>query len=155
MSQRRIPIALTIGSDSKFPVYNAPKKETPLHLKNTEIDFIPQTEKINQITYISIAGIEANVLKSGLYNIENETILGNLALNYNRSESDISTLTENEISEGFSLQGIENVKFTTIDEGQSIARIELEKPKEYWRIFVLLALLFVLTEMALIKFLKK
>jgi hypothetical protein len=64
-------------------------------------------------------------------------------------------LTENEISEGFSLQGIENVKFTTIDEGQSIARIELEKPKEYWRIFVLLALLFVLTEMALIKFLKK
>jgi hypothetical protein len=81
MSQRRIPIALTIGSDSKFPVYNAPKK--------------------------------------------------------------------------FSLQGIENVKFTTIDEGQSIARIELEKPKEYWRIFVLLALLFVLTEMALIKFLKK
>lgn len=155
MSQRRIPIALTIGSDSKFPVYNAPKKETPLHLKNTEIDFIPQTEKINQITYISIAGIEANVLKSGLYNIENEVTLGNLALNYNRSESDISTLTENEISEGFALQGIDNVKFTTIDEGQSIARIELEKPKEYWRIFVLLALLFVLTEMALIKFLKK
>jgi hypothetical protein len=78
-----------------------------------------------------------------------------LALNYNRSESDISTLTENEISEGFALQGIDNVKFTTIDEGQSIARIELEKPKEYWRIFVLLALLCVLTEMALIKFLKK
>jgi hypothetical protein len=155
MSQRRIPIALTIGSDSKFPVYKAPQKETPLHLKNTEIDFIPQTEKINQITYISIAGIEANVLKSGLYNIENEITLGNLALNYNRSESDISTLTENEISDGFALQGIDNVKFTTIDEGQSIARIDLEKPKEYWRIFVLLALLFVLTEMTLIKFLKK
>jgi hypothetical protein len=53
------------------------------------------------------------------------------------------------------LQEVENVKFTTIDEGQSISRIELEKPKEYWRIFVWLALLFVLTEMILIKFLKK
>ena len=155
MSQRRIPIALTIGSDSKFPVYNAPKKESPLHLKSSEIDFIPQTEKINQITYISIAGIEANVLKSGLYSIENEITLSNLALNYNRSESDISTLTENEISAEFALQEVENVKFTTIDEGQSISRIELEKPKEYWRIFVWLALLFVLTEMILIKFLKK
>ena len=155
MSQRRIPISLTIGSDSKFPVYNAPKKESPLHVKNATIDYIPQTEKINQITYISIAGIEANVLKSGVYNIENEAILGNLALNYNRSESDVTTLSESEINAGFLSQGIENLRFTTIDEGQSIARIELEKPKEYWRIFVLLALLFVLTEMALIKFLNK
>lgn len=154
MSQRRIPIALTIGGDSRFPVYNAPKKETPIHLKGKDIDFIPQTEKISQITYISIAGMEAGRLKSGLYQIVNETELGNLALNYDRKESNITALTSSEVKDGLTAQGIENISFSTIDQGQSATRIELEKPKEYWRILVLFALLFLLAEMALLKFLK-
>lgn len=154
MSQRRIPISLTIGSDSRFPVYNAPQKETPLHLKNKDIDFIPQTEKINQVTYISIAGMEAGKLKAGLYAIENEDQLGDLALNYNRSESDVATWNASEIKDAMSAQGIENISFSTIDEGQSAARIELEKPKEYWRLLVVLAMLFLLAEMALLKLMK-
>ncbi len=154
MSQRRMPIALTIGSDSRFPVYNAPQKETPLHLKNKDIDFIPQTEKISQLTYISISGMEASQLKAGLYSIENDGTLGNLALNYNRSESDVTMLDASEIKDALSTQGIDNISFSTIAEGQSAARIELEKPQEYWRILVVLALLFLLSEMALLKFMK-
>lgn len=155
MSHRRIPIALTIGTDSRFPVYNAPAKESPIHLKSEQTDFIPQTEKINQITYISIGGMEANNrLKAGLYKVENGALLGNLALNYNRNESDVTTLKQSEIENGLHGAGIANVSFATIDQGQSAARIELEKPQEYWRIFVMLALLFLLTEMALLKFMK-
>lgn len=154
MSQRRIPISLTIGSDSKFPAYNAPRKETPIHLKSKNIDFIPQTEKISQVTYISISGMEAGKLKAGLYAIENEVPIGDLALNYNRAESDVATLSPSDIKDGLAEQGIDNISFSTIDEGQSAARIELEKPREYWRILVVLALLFLLAEMALLKFMK-
>lgn len=154
MSQRNVPIALTIGEDARFPLFNAKVKETPIHLVNETVDFIPRTEKINQQTYLSIAGMEAIALKSGVYKIQGETELGNIALNYNRVESDITLLTEQEINTGFSEQGIENMRFSSIDEGQSLTRIDLEKPTEYWRIFVVLALLFLLTEMALLKFMK-
>lgn len=154
MSQRNVPIALTIGEDARFPLFNAPVKETPIHLVNETVDFIPRTEKINQQTYLSIAGMEAIALKSGVYKIQSETELGNIALNYNRGESDVTLLTEQEINTGFADQGIENMRFSSIDEGQSLTRIDLEKPTEYWRIFMVLALLFLLTEMALLKFMK-
>lgn len=154
MSQRRIPIALTIGKSGKFPIYNAPKKETPIHLKNAEVDYIPMAEKINQIQFITIAGPESKKLKSGLYTIENETDLGNLALNYNRQESNVALNTPDEIKNAFSQQGIKNINFSTLDEGQSLSNINLEKPKEYWRILLVLALLFLLTEMVLLKFMK-
>lgn len=154
LSQRTIPIALTIGADARFPLFNAPVDESPIHLVSPSVDFIPRTERINQRTYLSIAGMEAIALKAGLYSIKAEDELGTVALNYNRTESDVSLLTAAEISAGFADQGIENTQFSTIDEGQSLTRIDLEKPKEYWRIFVVLALLFLLTEMALLKFLK-
>lgn len=154
LSQRTIPIALTIGADARFPLFNAPVDESPIHLVSPSVDFIPRTERINQRTYLSIAGMEAIALKAGLYSIKAEAELGTVALNYNRTESDVSLLTAAEISAGFADQGIENTQFSTIDEGQSLTRIDLEKPKEYWRIFVVLALLFLLTEMALLKFLK-
>lgn len=154
MSQRTVPIAMTIGEDARFPIFNAPAKETPIHLVNSTIDFIPRTEKINQQTFLSISGMEATTLKAGLYTIQGETKLGNLALNYNRGESDITLLNEEEINTSFTDQGIENMRFSSIDEGQSLTRIDLEKPKEYWRIFVVFALIFLLTEMTLLKFLK-
>lgn len=154
LSQRTIPIALTIGADARFPLFNAPVDESPIHLVSPSVDFIPRTERINQRTYLSIAGMEAIALKAGLYSIKAEAELGTVALNYNRTESDVSLLTAAEISAGFADQGIENTQFSTIDEGQSLTRIDLEKPQEYWRIFVVLALLFLLTEMALLKFLK-
>jgi len=155
MSQRRIPIALTIGSDSRFPVYNAPKAETPMHLKNENTDFIPPVEQFNQISYISIAGLEASQrLQAGLYEIFNTKNLGYLALNYDRKESAIQVLDAAQIKDGLHAQGIENVFFSQIDEGQSAAGVEIEKPREYWRLLVVLALLFLLTEMALLKFWK-
>lgn len=154
MSHRTVPIALTIGENARFPLFNAPVKETPIHLVNSAIDFIPRTEKINQQTYLSIAGMEAMVLKAGLYTIQGETELGSLALNYHRGESDIALLTEQEINARFTDQGIKNLRYSSIEQGQSLTRIDLEKPKEYWRIFVVLALIFLMTEMALLKFLK-
>jgi hypothetical protein len=155
MSQRRIPIALTIGSDSRFPVYNAPNAETPVHLKNENTDFIPAVEKINQISYISIAGLEASQrLQAGLYEIFNTKNLGYLALNYDRQESAVKALSASQLKDGLSEQGLENVFLSQIDEGQSAAGVELEKPREYWRILVVMALLFLLAEMALLKFLK-
>lgn len=154
-SQRRYPIALTIGSESQFPVFNVSKSEEPLKLKTDETEFIPEVSKEKDLTFISISkrSISAD-LKSGLYEIFKGNTLGFMALNYKRTESDAKTLSEDEIKTAFSERGIEHVSFSTFSESADGALIKLEKPKEYWRIFLVLALLFLLTEMGLLKWMK-
>ncbi|MFN5416130.1 MAG: BatA domain-containing protein [Flavobacteriia bacterium] len=154
-SQRRYPIALTIGSESQFPVFNVSKSEEPLKLKTDETEFIPEVSKEKDLTFISISkrSISAD-LKSGLYEIFKGNTLGFMALNYKRTESDVKTLNEDEIKTAFSERGIEHVSFSTFSESADGALIKLEKPKEYWRIFLVLALLFLLTEMGLLKWMK-
>ena len=154
MSQARMPLSLTIGSDSKFPIFNMPKTESPIHIKNEEIDFIPSIEKLNQISYISIAGPASNILQSGLYEIMSEKSLGSIALNYNRQESDIRTYKINELKDLFTESGIQNVKTTSISQGQSLIMTDLDKPIEYWRIFLILAISFLIAEMAILRFSK-
>jgi hypothetical protein len=51
-------------------------------------------------------------------------------------------------------QGVKNINFNSVENGQSVTMVDLQKPKEYWRLFLLLALLFVLSEMALLRFWK-
>lgn len=152
MSQARLPLSLTIGSDSKFPIFNAPKTESPVHIKNEEIDFIPSVEKLNQIDYISIAGPSSHVLQSGLYEIINEKLLGSIALNYNRQESHINAYKISEIKDLFAEKEVLNVKTTSISQGQSLNMTDLDKPVEYWRIFLILAIVFLLAEMAILRF---
>ena len=152
MSQARLPLSLTIGSDSKFPIFNAPKVESPIHFKNQEIDFIPSVEKLNQIDYISIAGPSSHVLQSGLFEITNEKVLGSIALNYNRQESDIEAFKIAEIKDLFLDKDVLNVKTTSISQGQSLNMTDLDKPVEYWRIFLILAIVFLIAEMAILRF---
>jgi hypothetical protein len=154
MSQTRLPLSLTIGSDSKFPIFKMPKTESPIHIKNEEIDFIPSMEKSNQINYISIAGPASAILQSGLYEIMSEKSLGTIALNYNRQESNIKTYKIEEIKNLFTEREIQNVKTTSISQGQSISMTDLDKPIEYWRIFLILAIAFLIAEMAIIRFVK-
>ena len=155
LSKRKTPISLIIGEESRFPIYSKVKSETPLHLKNKEIDFIPLTQTKGAITYLSLSGMEAlENLKSGTYNILDDTKKGIVSLNYNRKESIIDAYENNEIIALFEEQGIKHITLSEISEGQSLTKIDLEKPYEYWRVFLIFALLFILTEIALLKFWK-
>lgn len=156
LSKRKTPISLIIGDDSKFPIYYSSKNETPIHLKTKEIDFIPRIEHQSSLTTISIGGMEAiENLKAGTYTIFDESDKGAVSLNYNRKESDISSLKLTEINDQLVEKGIKHIKISEIAEGQSLTKVELDKPYEYWKTFIFLALLFFLIEVALLKFLKK
>jgi ferredoxin len=84
----------------------------------------------------------------------NDGIIGNLALNYDRSESNNSLMEKEAIIESFASQGIKNCNFSTIQDGQSKSPIAIDKPAKFWRILLLLSLLFILFEIALLKFWK-
>ncbi len=159
-SQRRYPISLTIGSEVKFPIFSVPQIEEPLKIKSAtkgdeKFDFIPQIEITNDLTEISINKSSINSdLKSGFYEIFKGKTIGFMALNYNRLESDVKTLSQTEIESNFSLKGIKNVSFSSLSNESEGALIKIEKPKEYWRIFLVLAIFFLLVEMAFLKWLK-
>jgi hypothetical protein len=69
-------------------------------------------------------------------------------------ESNIATFTEDEIKSYLNTEKYPRLYFKSIELGDQNLNIHLEKPVEYWRIFLLLSLFFLLLEMALLKFLR-
>jgi hypothetical protein len=123
-------------------------------LKSDKNEFIPWVESANQVSFISLAGIPSNRITAGNYEILEENKIGIVSLNYDRSESEIQFITATEIKDNMLEKGLKNVVFSSLKNGQELARIDISKPIEYWRIFVILALIFALVEMALLKFMK-
>jgi hypothetical protein len=152
MSQRKGPIALMIGKDAFYPLYDKPDEDQPAHLKNGKIDFIPRTEKRGLTDYLLLNGMEAmEQLVAGTYDIVSDVKTGMLSLNYQRKESSTELISLSEIENGFNEAGIKNISMSEIDKGQSLAKIDIEKPFEYWRLFIILALVFLLAEMVVLK----
>jgi hypothetical protein len=154
-SQRRYPLSLEIGSEAKFPLYKVPNSEKVLKLKSKNLEFIPQVQVEKDLTTISINKSAVNQsLLAGFYDIVKDETIAYLALNYMRDESKIAHLSEDEIKAGFNEKGIEKFRFSTLTNESDSALIKIEKPEEYWRIFILLVIFFLLVEMSLLKWLK-
>jgi hypothetical protein len=161
LSQQKMEISHFLGSENRIQIYptenvSADKNATnEFHLKNENLDLIPYTEDINNETYISLVGLQEHQgLKQGIYQLENDNYSSTLALNYPRTESDIKTFNSDEIASLF--QGVKSghLNYSSIESGSETLKVDLEKPQEFWRIFLILALIFVLTEMALTRFMK-
>jgi hypothetical protein len=155
LSKRDLPLFSTIGVDASIQIDFQNDDEVPLKLVSNKIEFIPQIRKDASSTFISIAGSEAiEKLSAGSYIIKDESELGRIAINYDRKESSTDLMNEKEIINAFENAGIKNCTFKAVTEGQSATKLELDKPFEYWRVFILLALLFILIEMILLRFWK-
>ncbi|MBP6091199.1 MAG: BatA domain-containing protein [Crocinitomicaceae bacterium] len=152
MSQRKAPNNLIIGKDASFPVYASYNASSPIHLLKDKIDFIPEVIDNGFNSELSLSGKEAlTLLEAGNYSLKNEKSVGYLSLNYDRSESETTYLTEQEIKTGLENQAIKNIQLSEIKNGQSNTQVELEKPYEYWKLCLFLALIFLIAEMILLK----
>ena len=161
LSQRKIEISHRLDSENHIQIYpsQSTKTENKLvstyHLKNESFDLIPYSEEINNETYISLVGLnQHHGLKQGIYRLESDNYKSDIALNYSREESNVNILNSDEINTLFKGVDTKNLNYTSIESGTEILKVDLEKPQEFWRIFLLLALIFVLTEMALTRFMK-
>jgi hypothetical protein len=156
MSQRKSPVSLTIGGETFFPVYKSVKNERPLKIKGNNIEFVPQIVNEGFASTLSLAGPEAmETLPAGNYSVyEDESVIAPLSLNYDRLESTTDCHSSTEVQEIMENSGLKNVSSQEVKEGQSVTKIDIDKPFEYWKWFILLTLLFLFTELALLKFLK-
>ena len=95
--------------------------------------------------------------EAGLYQVllENEVIDG-VALNYDLKESELTFYTTEELKKLLSQSGIKYFNLLNEKSGSFAGAIyELDHGLQYWKLFIYIALFFLLAEVAIIKFWEK
>jgi hypothetical protein len=125
--------AMTIDNNNPLLVDATLSKDEILKVQNDAETFIPVQQMLNDKVKMTF----------GIYN-QNER-LQNISFNYNRTESDLAQANKDALSDYKTIDSIETV-FNTLQTERSDSQI--------WKWFVIFALLFLVTEMAIIRFVK-
>ncbi len=151
LSQKNHPLFHTIGYNSTIEL-NRSENEDIYHIKNSTLDYIPRVRNNNNSTTVFVnSGVE----NAGNYILSNKNNQLGLAYNYNRSESILSYLSENEITALISSNTI-NAELIDLKNGTVKSALnDLNIGKKYWKYCIILALLFLAIEIALIKIFKQ
>lgn len=152
LAKRQQPIAMTIGSAAEFPVYKEISGDQAFHIKGADIDIIPQSVSVSGVNYLSLNKLDNYAqLLAGNYDITTTEPVGKISLNYNRSESELNYLTPNEIK---TLFGENEFRYNEISNSSELSTGDIDKPFSYWKICIVLTLIFVCSEMLLVRILK-
>jgi hypothetical protein len=135
--------ALTIGNNNPFLVEATLSKDEILNVKNETETFIPVQQILNDKVKLTFNDFPEQAGNFGIYNQKER--LRNISFNYNRTESDLAQANDNVLSDYKTIDSIAAV-FDTLQTDRSDSQI--------WKWFVIFALLFLLTEMAIIRFVK-
>lgn len=135
----------------KMRQYN---NEQPVSLVNSTISYIPQQQFANGVLKVFFSGkSEELMLNSGYYNLQaHQETVGITALNFPRIESDLNYFTPEQLTFEMRNAGLENFAVDQVSESYEINKVPSKLQSGLWRICLLLALLFFLIEMSLIKF---
>lgn len=128
--------------------------EKPAVLTKKNQEFIPRQIYDNGILKLILSGkSEELMLEAGYYDVlSSGDKVGMTALNYPRIESDLSYFEPDFFERLMREKGVENFSVQQVSESHEIEKIPSELQSGLWRWFLILALVFFLTEMALIKF---
>ena len=136
-------IALTIGNENPFWTDVVLSKDAVLTVKNKTEQFIPIQQILNNKVKLIFNDYPEKAGNFEIYN-QNEG-LENISFNYNRSESNLENSNENALTAYKTLDSIATV-FDTLQTERTDNQI--------WKWFAIFALLFMATEIAIIRFMK-
>lgn len=155
LSLRSLPSYFTIGSAGVLEIPSNANQDEPLTLNSTSETFIPKQMISDGMVRLQLNQPELNErITEGFYTVKSSQVLGKLAFNLNRSESNTALQSQDALKFQFEQAGFSNVSIQRMRDGNSSFEFSMEKPSSFWRTFVLLALLFLLVEMAILKFWK-
>ncbi|MFL9831585.1 BatA and WFA domain-containing protein [Flavobacterium sp. ST-87] len=135
--------ALTIGNTNPFIVNAFVAKDGILEVKNSTEQFIPIQQIMNSKVKMTFNDLPQEAGNFEIYN--QKQWIENISFNYNRSESNLNQLDNNLLSDYQTSESIESV-FSSIQSDRM--------DNQLWKWFVIFALLFLVCEIAIIKFLK-
>lgn len=152
ISQRKNELFNKLNEESNYKIGVIDDKNPRIHIVSDQIDFIPQIITKGAVKLLNIDNDLLENLNAGNYDIKvNDENIDVLSLNYGRKESDYTVYNETELINAFKTQGIQNIQLNTLEDFRDIEQLSLDKPTDYWRILLILGLLFFLMEMILLK----
>lgn len=135
--------ALTIGNNNTLIIDALLGKDDILNIKNEFENFIPTQQLLNNKVKLTCNDYPEDAGNFGIY--KKEELLKNVSFNYKRSESDLSNISENVLSDYKVEDNIETV-FNTLQTNRT--------DNEIWKWFVIFTILFLVTELFIQKFVK-
>ena len=142
-NQKNAVNSLTIGNEDPFLVDVALSKDAILNIKNDTETFIPIQQILNNKVKLTFNDFPEQAGNFGVYNQKER--LQNISFNYNRIESDLYQFNENILSDYKKIESVATI-FDTLQTDRADNQI--------WKWFVIFAMLFLVTEMAIIRFVK-
>ncbi|MDH4129485.1 MAG: BatA domain-containing protein, partial [Spirochaetota bacterium] len=130
-------------------------EENLVHIKGvtTTSDIIPEIKKEPGLINLYTQG---QIKEEGNYLLTyaNTTIAG-VSFNYERKESNMQVLTKNELEEQLTKNNLKNFSVMEVGE-QSLTKsiVQTAEGTKLWKLFLILALLFILIEILLIRYIK-
>ncbi|KAF2340674.1 BatA domain-containing protein [Flavobacterium tistrianum] len=135
--------ALTIGNSQPYFVDVLLTKDAILEVKGTDDSFIPIQQILNNKVKLTFNDFPET---AGNYSVfDKKEWVENISFNYKRTESDLSQVNTNVVSDFKTADTISTI-FNTLQTERTDSQI--------WKWFVIFALLFLALEMAIIKFVK-
>jgi hypothetical protein len=135
--------ALIIGNNNPRLTAASLNKDDILTVKGAEEQFIPVQQILNNKIKMNFNDYPEQAGNFEIYN--KKEWLENISFNYNRTESDLAQANENLLSD-YKIIDSTSTFFDTLQTNKTDNQI--------WKWFVIFALLFLLTEMAIIRFVK-
>ncbi|MDI1355611.1 MAG: BatA and WFA domain-containing protein [bacterium] len=118
-----------------------------------EADMIPEVRVINNALSLYTRG---QISVPGYYEVmRNNVRILPLAFNYSRKESDLRSYTKDELEKIIAEKGWRSVRLIDDTSGSVSAQVMFEtEGKKLWKLFIILALLFIVIEVSLLRLLK-
>jgi hypothetical protein len=140
--------AITLNVTSNF-------SDKPLHIikDDKKVDIIPEHRLMNNATTLFT---QNQITEAGHYDVlENMAVIKDLAFNFDRKESDMNFMSQEDLQKQIDEKGLKNIGIIMPDEKTlTNALHEVNDGKKLWKLFLFLALVFLLTEILIIRLFK-
>ena len=154
LSRPSPPLYHLSNASGSLPLYGLePPADRVPHLRGPGgIDIVPELRRLNGGTCLALHDED---LPDGPYAVtfEGDTMLA-LAFNLDRRESDLRTMTVEELTAAIERSGPGAFRVMEPGDDLSLRLAELDRDRKLWKWFVALALLFLVSEVLLIRFLR-
>jgi hypothetical protein len=141
-----------INKDGLISTGQAIGHDEVLHVKGMSIDIIPEIRQIGNDTYINL---HDQILESGNYEIYlDDNFVGYVSLNHSRRESDPKLHDETSLEKILNSSGNNISIYNGAYESLQSAILSANRSQSLWKYCVILALLFFVAEVLIIKLIK-
>lgn len=130
--------------------------DRPAVMRLKEKEFIPRQDFNNGVLSLVLSGrAEELILDAGYYEVYSENqIIGMTALNFPRTESELAYYNPEVFTRVMREKGVEKFSVLQVSESYEIEKMRSTLDGGLWRVFLVIAILFFLVEMLLVKFWK-